>query len=100
MQKPDTPSDRWYVYILQCSDNTLYTGITVDLDRRVQEHNQDNRLGARYTRARRPVSLVYRESCSSRSAAAQREAAIRKMPRDKKQALIMSGSTGNQGRRA
>lgn len=98
MQNQDTPSDRWYVYILQCSDNTLYTGITVDLDRRLQEHNQDNKLGARYTRARRPVSLVYRERCSSRSAAAKREAAIRKMSRDKKQALIMSNSTDKQGR--
>jgi len=99
MKNPDTPSDRWYVYILQCSDNTLYTGITVDLDRRVQEHNQDNKLGARYTRARRPVSLVYQESCSSRSAAAKREAAIRKMSRDKKQEMIMGSATDNQGRK-
>lgn len=80
-------SNAWYVYMLQCSDNSLYTGITVDPERRVLEHNQDNKLGARYTRARRPVKLVYLESCSSRSAAAKREVEIRKLTRRQKLAL-------------
>lgn len=78
----------WYVYILHCSDNTLYTGITIDPLRRVKEHNEDDKLGARYTRARRPVALVYQESCADRSEAARREAAIRKMSRKEKLHLI------------
>jgi len=79
----------WYVYILQCADRTLYTGITTDLERRVDEHNND-RAGARYTRARRPVSLVYAEVADSRSLASRREAAIKKLSRADKQLLVAS----------
>jgi putative endonuclease len=86
MRKIRTPA--WFVYIVRCADNTLYTGITRDTQRRVQEHNADNRLGARYTRARRPVALVYREGHASRAAAAQREAAIKQLPRWRKEILI------------
>ncbi|MDR9436304.1 MAG: GIY-YIG nuclease family protein [Thiohalophilus sp.] len=89
-------TNAWYVYMLQCSDNSLYTGITVDPERRVLEHNQDNKLGARYTRARRPVRLVYQESCASRSAAARREAEIRKLTRRQKLALTESFIATNQ----
>lgn len=78
----------WFVYIVRCADNTLYTGITCDTQRRVQEHNEDNRLAARYTRARRPVSLVYSEGHASRAAAAQREALIKQLPRARKENLI------------
>ena len=71
----------WFVYILRCADGSYYTGITRDLERRLQEHNGDNRRGAAYTRARRPVHIVYRESCSSRSQAARREHEIRTLTR-------------------
>lgn len=83
-------SGPWYVYILRCSDSTLYTGITVDPVRRVKEHNGDDKLGARYTKARRPVALVYQESCPNRSEAARREAAIRKLSRNEKLYLIQN----------
>lgn len=83
-------SSNWFVYILQCADNTLYTGITTDLERRVSEHN-DGKLGARYTRARRPVSLVYSEPCKNRSEASKREAEIKQLSRPAKQLLVQSG---------
>ena len=80
----------WYVYILRCADGTLYTGVTTDTERRTNEHNQSNRLGAKYTRVRRPVSLVYRESCDSRSDACKREAQIKALPRAAKLKLFQS----------
>lgn len=97
MHNNDKKSNTWYVYILECSDNTFYTGITVDLERRLSEHNDDNKLGSRYTRSRRPVSLVYSESCSDRSAASRREAAIRKMSRRLKLCLIEGYSNDERG---
>lgn len=78
----------WFVYILSCADDTLYTGITTEPARRVDEHNTDNTLGARYTRSRRPVRLVYSEELDSRSAAAKREAELKKMERQQKLVLI------------
>jgi len=78
----------WYVYILRCQDDSLYTGVCTDLERRVQEHNQCNKKGARYTRARRPVKMVYREGCENRSEACKREAAIKKLQRKQKLLLI------------
>lgn len=81
----------WKVYILHCADNTLYTGITTDISRRVHEHNHSNK-GARYTRARRPVTLAYQESCSSRSDASRREHSIKQLHRTKKLELIHLGS--------
>ena len=60
----------WWVYILRCADGTLYTGATNDLDRRLAAHNAGR--GAKYTRARRPVALVYREAAADKSAALQR----------------------------
>jgi putative endonuclease len=77
----------WYVYIVQCSDKSLYTGITVDLDRRVLEHNTSNK-GAKYTRPRRPVQLVYSETYEDRSSASKRESAIKKLNRVEKLALL------------
>ena len=62
----------WYVYFLRCSDNSLYAGITTDLDRRVFEHNNSNKLGAKYTRVHRPVKLVYSEKQINRQADKQR----------------------------
>lgn len=81
----------WYVYIVQCSDGSLYTGITKDVKRRMEEHNSNNRLGARFTRARRPVSLVYEEVLNSRSQAARREYEIKLLRRKDKLALIQEG---------
>lgn len=89
MTKKNQPT--WHVYILNCADNTLYTGIATDVDRRLQEHNSGNKAGAKYTRARRPVSLVYQEPCASRSEAAKREYEIKQLDRQAKEALIKTG---------
>jgi putative endonuclease len=77
----------WCVYMLRCADGSLYTGITTDPVRRVAEHNGDGPLGARYTRARRPVQLVYVEAAANRAEASRREAAIKRLDRAKKLAL-------------
>ena len=77
----------WYVYVLQCIDNTLYTGITTDVERRVKEHNTSIK-GAKYTKTRRPVKLVYTESSIDRSTASKREYTIKKLSRKKKIELI------------
>jgi len=78
----------WYIYMVKCSDQSLYTGITRDLKRRIEEHNSNDLLGARYTRCRRPVTLVYEEEASSRSEATKREAAIKKLKKNEKKSLI------------
>jgi putative endonuclease len=83
----------WFVYILCCADDTLYTGITTDLKRREIEHNHHNKLGAKYTRARRPVTIVYTETHHSRSEATKREFAIKKLNKDNKKLLIQSHGT-------
>jgi putative endonuclease len=77
----------WQVYILEGSDHTLYTGICKDLDKRLLEHNESP-LGAKYTRSRRPLRLVYARQFSDRSTAAKEEARIKKLRRDKKLELI------------
>lgn len=77
----------WFVYILRCADGSFYTGITTDVTRRVEEHNSHDKLGARYTRSRRPVSLAYVEEVTSRGEATKREAAIRRLGRAGKAAL-------------
>lgn len=77
----------YFVYILECNDGTLYTGITKDVDKRVQEHNTSEK-GAKYTKARRPVKLVYKEAAEDRSSASKREYAIKKLPREEKKELI------------
>ena len=73
----------YYVYIVQCADNTFYTGIAKELHRRIEEHNNSDK-GAKYTKARRPVTLVYHEECEDRSSASKREYAIKKMRREEK----------------
>lgn len=80
----------WFVYIVQCQDKSLYTGVCVDIERRVQEHNYNDKKAARYTRTRRPVALRYQESCDNRSEACKREAAIKKLTRQQKLLLIAS----------
>jgi putative endonuclease len=77
---------KWYVYILQCSDGTMYTGSTNDIDARVGKHNEGK--GAKYTKSRRPVKLVYYEQHPSKSRAMKRECAIKQLRRDEKIKLI------------
>ncbi|WP_294966655.1 GIY-YIG nuclease family protein [Sulfurimonas sp.] len=77
----------YFVYILECSDNTLYTGISTDIDRRLDEHNNSDK-GAKYTKIRRPVKLVYTEEQDDRSSASKREYAIKKLKRKEKLELI------------
>lgn len=79
-------ANSWQVYIVRCADATLYTGIARDVTKRIDEHNHSH-LAARYTRARRPVVLVYLESCDSRSEALRREIAIKKLSRRDKERL-------------
>ena len=79
----------WFVYILECSDKSLYTGVAKELDRRIAEH-EDGR-GAKYTRGRGPFKVVYKEAQPTRSAALRREIEIKSMRRSAKRALI--GST-------
>ncbi len=80
--------NNWFVYIVRCADDSLYTGITKDVDRRIQEHNEGDKLAAKYTRARRPVILVYKETCDSRSAATKREIEIKLLSRRDKDVLL------------
>ncbi len=77
----------WFVYILKCSDQSLYTGITTDIERRVNEHNNSSK-GAKYTRGRRPVELVHSEGFKSRSEALKREYQIKLLSAEQKLALI------------
>lgn len=77
-----------FVYILECGDGSLYTGWTTDIDDRIKTHNSGQ--GAKYTRSRLPVKLVYLEEVEDRSAALKREAAIKKLTREKKLKLINS----------
>lgn len=77
---------RWHVYLLRCADGTLYAGMTNDLPKRLAAHNAG--AASRYTRSRLPVALAWSERCASRSAALRREAAIKRLTRVQKQALI------------
>jgi putative endonuclease len=77
----------YYLYILKCRDETLYTGITVDLERRIKEHNS-SKLGSKYTAARRPVKLAYAKKFRNRSEATKAEGRIKKLSREEKLKLI------------
>ena len=76
----------WFVYMVECRDNTIYTGISVDVERRIGVHNTGR--GAKYTRSRLPVNIVYISEPMSRSKALRRERLIKKLPRKKKLSLI------------
>ncbi|MBF9297405.1 MULTISPECIES: GIY-YIG nuclease family protein [Mammaliicoccus] len=78
-----------YTYILECKDQTLYTGYTTDLDRRLKVHNEGK--GAKYTKVRRPVKLVYHETFDNKSEALKREYALKQLSRKQKLALIKEG---------
>ena len=81
-----TEDPAWQVYILKCKDGSLYTGIAINLTERIATHNQGT--GAKYTRGRLPVELVYSETAADRSTASKREAAIKKLSRSAKMVLI------------
>ena len=76
----------WYVYLLRCSDGTLYTGVTTDPKRRLAEHNAGK--GGAYTRSKRPVRMVFKEGCLNRSSALKREAKVRNWSRARKEMWI------------
>jgi putative endonuclease len=78
----------YYTYIVRCADDTLYTGITTDIERRLDEHNGDADNGARYTRIRRPVQLVYAVEFPDRSSASKEEVRIKRLSRKQKEELI------------
>ncbi len=78
----------WCVYMLRCADNSLYSGITTDINRRLKEHNNSNRLGAKYTRVRRPVQLAYLENCTNRQSASQREYQLKQLTKPVKEQLV------------
>ena len=80
----------WSLYILKCGDGSLYTGVSNDVDRRLLAHQQGK--ASRYTRTRRPVALVYREECGSRSQALTRECAVKSLSRPRKDGLILTSS--------
>lgn len=81
-----------YVYIVRCADKSLYTGYTTDIGRRIGEHNRSQ--GAKYTRGRGPVELVYEEEYASRSEAQKREYQIKQLTREQKLDLIKEGKNG------
>lgn len=85
-------TDSWFVYVLRCADQSLYTGVTTDPARRLDEHNglDGSQKGARYTRHRRPVVLVYQENCADRRSACQREYAIKQLSKSAKEKLILT----------
>lgn len=78
----------YFTYILRCADDTLYTGITTDIERRILEHNHDDTKWAKYTKTRRPVELVYQEQYGSRSEASKREYVIKQMNKKEKLHII------------
>ena len=83
----------WYLYIVKCSDGSFYTGITLDPERRVFEHNNDDKKGAKSLRGKRPVELVYLESYHNQIEAAKRENAIKNWKRENKLKLILNSGT-------
>ena len=80
--------DSWFVYMIRCADDSLYTGITRDIVRRINEHNHSKRSSSAYTRVRRPVKLVYQETADDRSQASKREYQIKQLSKKEKEALL------------
>lgn len=78
----------WVVYLLQCSDKTLYCGVTNHLQRRLRQHNGEIKGGAKYTSARRPCALIYQEVCADKSQAMKREYEIKQLSRTEKLRLV------------
>ena len=89
-----TPQNNWLIYILNCVDDSLYCGITNNIEKRLKQHKGEIIGGAKYTRSHWPCKLVYEEKSASRSEASQREAIIKKMSKIEKQTLINSFKQG------
>ena len=81
----------WYLYILRCGDGTLYTGITTDVEKRLEAHRAGK--GAKYTRGRSPLTLAYREKCGTHSDALKRELAVKKLTRIQKEVMTKQWET-------
>lgn len=79
----------WYVYMIRCSDASLYAGVTTNVERRFKEH-QESKKGSKYARAKIPLRVVYTENCENRSEAQKREAVLKKMKKEEKEALVKS----------
>ncbi|MBC7265011.1 MAG: GIY-YIG nuclease family protein [Chloroflexi bacterium] len=92
--EPNTAGEIWYVYLLECADGTVYTGIATDPERRVRQHNMGR--GGHYTRARRPVKLLACRAMPSRASALRLEESIRQLPRARKFALARKWSRGEE----
>ncbi|WP_319380460.1 GIY-YIG nuclease family protein [Thiomicrorhabdus sp.] len=91
MNSPDPSFEGgWQVYLLRCADQSLYCGISNQLEKRLRQHNGEIKGGARYTQSRRPCQLVYRETVESRRAALKRELEIKKLSKSLKETLIRS----------
>lgn len=86
--RPIQTDQAWSVYLLRCADDSLYCGITTDIEKRLKQHNGELKGGAKYTAARQPCELVYQESANNRSCASQREYQIKKLTRTAKELLI------------
>ena len=74
----------WYLYVAACCDNSLYCGITTDVERRLKQHNGELKGGSKYTRSRRPVCIVWKEKCFSRSDASKKEIKFKKLKKEQK----------------
>ena len=103
LRKMETREDRaavrenaspWSLYILRCGDGSFYTGVTTDIERRFREHEKGR--ASRYTRTHRPVALVYREECGTRSQALSRECAVKSLGRQAKEDLVAGGKAGGR----
>ena len=91
-KRPSKRSEKWFLYILRCADESLYTGVTKDLKRRFKMHSEGK--AARYTRTRRPLKMVYHEICLTRTDALVRECRVKALPKIKKLALIEGSRVG------
>ena len=87
-------AEKWFLYMLKCADTTLYTGIAKDIEKRFKVHSSGK--GARYTRARLPVEIVYRETCRSRTDALVREFKVKKLSPKRKRTLVEAYSIGGK----
>ena len=89
---PEDTTPQWYVYLMRCADNSLYTGVTTDPDRRVREHNGELKgKGAKYTRTRRPVTLAVAIPLPSKVAVYQAEYAIKRLSKSEKESVVSLG---------
>jgi len=88
--KKRSPKDPWMLYILECTDGTFYTGIAKDLDKRLVKHNKGK--ASKYTRTRRPVKIIYKEKCKSRTKALVRECEVKALSRSGKEKLTLKNN--------